>query len=776
MAGHVHGSVVAVDDLGAELHELVDHLVDLMLVARNQGAGEDHGVELVDVDVTVVAVGDTAEGGHRLTLGAGAHVDELVILDIVGLLEVHDGAFGDVQVAEVGGDGHVAHHGAADEHDLAAVFVGGVHHLLHTVHMGGEAGDDDLAGGLRERLVKGRADGGLGLDEAGHLGVGGIHHQQVHALFADLAEFDKVSDAVVKRQLVELDVARVDQRAGRSLDVDGQGVRDGVGDVDEFKVERAHLELVAAGDLHLGGVLVVFLALGVHEREGQLGADQRDVRAQLEQVGHAADVVLVAVGQHEGVHLVETVLDVAEIRQDEIHARLLLLGEEHAAVDEQQVTVVFDHVHVAADFAQAAERRDAHGALAVLRRGDQHGVLLGRGGLLVGVDLTGRGAAVGAVAPGAAGRAAAARTGVLGVLGCLCFLLFCCHNFLIDFCCVASALSCRSGGLATRVQQLYGFALQQSGGAHALFGLVELGGIGADVGQTHRGGGDDALDLERGLGHDGLVAVAVKRVDERGELVGKTTGGGDVAAVKRLDKLLHGVGCDVGDHRDDADGADGEERQEQAVIAGIPGETGALLFLHCGCKVAGGVLDSLDVFEFGQTVVGFDLDLQTGAAGDIVDDDRLFGGFVDGLVVADDTVLGGAGIVGHDDEHRVGARFLGLFDHAHGVGGVVGAGARNHRDVHDFLDRPDEVDLLIHVGDGRFSGGAVDHQTVRAIGDELFGELLRGFEVDAAVGFHGGYHGRKNAAKRRGIKKMHVMLVHSAYRTSHCGLLYYIFS
>lgn len=104
-----------------------------------------------------------------------------------------------------------------------------------------------------------------------------------------------------------------DQGAGRGLDVDGQGVRDGVGDVDEFEVEGAHLELLTAGNLNLGGVLVVFLALGVHEGEGQLGADQRDVRTQLEQVGHAADVVLVAVGEHQGVDLVETVLDVAEI-------------------------------------------------------------------------------------------------------------------------------------------------------------------------------------------------------------------------------------------------------------------------------------------------------------------------------------------------------------------------------------------------------------------------------------------------------------------------------
>lgn len=50
-----------------------------------------------------------------------------------------------------------------------------------TRHVGGEAGDDDFAGGWAN-AGQGRADGGLGLDEAGHLGVGGVHHQQVHAL------------------------------------------------------------------------------------------------------------------------------------------------------------------------------------------------------------------------------------------------------------------------------------------------------------------------------------------------------------------------------------------------------------------------------------------------------------------------------------------------------------------------------------------------------------------------------------------------------------------
>ena len=41
------------------------------------------------------------------------------------------------------------------------------------------------------------------------------------------------------------------------------------------------------------------------------------------------------------------------------------------------------------------------------------------------------------------------------------------------------------------------------------------------------------------------------------------------------------------------------------------------------------------------------------------------------------------------------------------------------------------------MGDGRFAGGAIDHQTIRAIGDEVFGELLRGGEIALPSDFIG---------------------------------------
>ena len=107
----------------------------------------------------------------------------------------------------------------------------------------------------------------------------------------------------------------------------------------------------------------VLLELGLDQGEGQLGADQRDVRLLAQQERDGADVVLVAVREHDALDVVEAVPDGGEVRQDQVDSGLLLLGEEHAAVDDQQAAAVLEDRHVAADLAETAERGDAQAAL-----------------------------------------------------------------------------------------------------------------------------------------------------------------------------------------------------------------------------------------------------------------------------------------------------------------------------------------------------------------------------------------------------------------------------
>ena len=118
----------------------------------------------------------------------------------------------------------------------------------------------------------------------------------------------------------------------------------------------------------------MLLELGHDEGERELGADERDVGPQPQQVRHGADVVLVPVGEDDRLDRVQPVGDVVEVGQDEVDARLVVLGEQHTAVDHQQAAVDLEHRHVAADLTEPTEGDDAQHARLQRRRQGQVGV------------------------------------------------------------------------------------------------------------------------------------------------------------------------------------------------------------------------------------------------------------------------------------------------------------------------------------------------------------------------------------------------------------------
>ena len=225
--------------------------------------------------------------------------------------------------------------------------------------MGGEAGHDDALVALGEDAVEDRRDVLLGGREAGHLGVGRVGEEQVDALVAEAGELVEVGDPAVERELVHLEVAGVQHDARTGADHDRERVGDRVVDRDELEHERPEGDGLPLRDLVLRGLLEPVLAqLGAEQRQGQLGADERDVAALAQEVGRGADVVLVAVGQHQGLDGVEAVADRVEVGEDQVDAGVVVLGEQHAAVDDQQPAVVLEDGHVATDLAESAERDD----------------------------------------------------------------------------------------------------------------------------------------------------------------------------------------------------------------------------------------------------------------------------------------------------------------------------------------------------------------------------------------------------------------------------------
>ena len=180
------------------------------------------------------------------------------------------------------------------------------------------------------------------------------------ALGAELGEDREVGQLAVDRGVVELEVAGVDDRPDRGLERDAHRVGDRVADPERHDVERADVDLVAGLEGEDRVVVeLVLLDLVAEEAAGERAGIDRHARELGQDEGQRADVVLVGVGDEERPDLVAVLLEIADVGDDEVDAEHLLVGEHEAAVDDDDVVAVLEHVHVLADLPHPAERDDA---------------------------------------------------------------------------------------------------------------------------------------------------------------------------------------------------------------------------------------------------------------------------------------------------------------------------------------------------------------------------------------------------------------------------------
>ena len=314
-----------------------------------------------------------------------------------------------MHIAQFLGHGGIVDHAAAAEGHLAAILHGEVDDLLDTVDVGREGRNDDA---LVLCPGKQAADTGghllLGGGEAGTLRVGGVAQQSQHALLAVLRQSSKVGGAAGQRGVVDLEVAGLDDGAGRAVDGESYRVRDGVVHMDRLHGEAAQLELLAGGDLHELGLAckAELLQLIADEAAGQAGAVDGQIEL-LQQIGDAADVILMAVGNEQALDLILILHHKGEIRDDHIDAEHIVIREDEAAVHDDHIAAALIDRHILAHFAEAAQRIDMDGRCSLF-------------GLLGTAGPTG--------VVGAAGSAGALFAGRIGRSGSL-VLFFClCHR------------------------------------------------------------------------------------------------------------------------------------------------------------------------------------------------------------------------------------------------------------------------------------------------------------------------------------------------------------
>ena len=175
---------------------------------------------------------------------------------------------------------------------------------------------------------------------------------------AELREAVHVEVLAVERRLIDLEVAGVDDDAERRVNGQRHAVGHAVRDADELDRERADGDPIARPHRRRAAASLeaVLPQLRLDQRQRQRRAVDRAVDER-HHVRHAADVILVAVRQHQrGARAL--LLQVGEVRDDAVDAEQLGVREHHAGIDDDGRLAPGERQHVHAELAEAAERHD----------------------------------------------------------------------------------------------------------------------------------------------------------------------------------------------------------------------------------------------------------------------------------------------------------------------------------------------------------------------------------------------------------------------------------
>ena len=267
---------------------------------------------------------------------------------------------GHLHVAEVPRHVHVAPHRAADDDDLPPGVDADVDRLLHAMDVRREARNEDAPLPCRDDLPERLADDALGTREPGTLRVGRVAAEQVDAAVPQLGEPADIGTQAVHGRVVELPVARVEDAPGAGLDRDPDRVGDRMRHADELEPERPELDRRALGVCLAqlrGAQQAVLVELRLDEAEREAGRPDLVHLDLAHQERERADVILVRMREDDRADML--VAEVAEVRQDHVHAQMLVAREGHAGVDDDRVVAGLVDRHVLSHLAEPAERDHA---------------------------------------------------------------------------------------------------------------------------------------------------------------------------------------------------------------------------------------------------------------------------------------------------------------------------------------------------------------------------------------------------------------------------------
>ncbi len=310
-----------------------------------------------DLHIAVIVDRNARHRGKRLPLRACRNAEDMRRRQRFHLGVANHPAGRQPQIAEplcgVGSLQHPAPH----ERDLALKLIRQVDENLHPVHARRERRHEQLARGRREHFLERVLDFQLRPREAAAVDVRAVAEQRQHAGAAEFGKSVHVEMLSVDRRLIDLEVARVHDGPGRRVHRQRDAIGHAVRDAQELDLAVADAHALARLHRHQAVARIdsMLFELRPQQRERQ----RRAVHVAFNQrpyVRNAADVVLVAVRQQQRRRPRLALLQVRQIRYQQIDARQFRTREHDAGIDDERRLIGRHRHRVHAEFAEPAER------------------------------------------------------------------------------------------------------------------------------------------------------------------------------------------------------------------------------------------------------------------------------------------------------------------------------------------------------------------------------------------------------------------------------------
>ena len=261
------------------------------------------------------------------------------------------------------GNRHIPLHRTPNKSDLAPVSGSRIEHLLNPVDVRSKRSHHNLPACARNHLVNNRANFRLRTDKSRSVGIRRIAHEQIDALFTGTGKGTQIGQAVVNGELVDFEIASYEDIALLGANKNGKRIGNRVVDRDKLHVERANIFPVTLVDNHGVWRYFVLGKLGFNKGNRERRTDKRNIGAVFEQVRHSADMVLMPMGENNALNIIDMPDEVVEVGKNEVNSRVFFFREKHAAINNDNASLIFENITISSDFAEPAERNNAYSVI-----------------------------------------------------------------------------------------------------------------------------------------------------------------------------------------------------------------------------------------------------------------------------------------------------------------------------------------------------------------------------------------------------------------------------